>query len=81
MSTEVPQKDFRRKIKTREQLREAIGSRPRTQSVILCHGTFDLVHPGHLAPLSPIDDIRASAAYRNDAVMVLLRRLLAGLTA
>lgn len=51
MSTEVPQKDFRRKIKTREQLREAIGSRPRTQSVILCHGTFDLVHPGHIRHL------------------------------
>ena len=37
----------------------------------------DAVHPGHLTSLAPIDDVRASAAYRNDAVMTLLRRLLA----
>ncbi|MGQ3300612.1 FAD binding domain-containing protein [Reyranella sp.] len=34
------------------------------------------VEPSHLAPLSPIDDIRGSAAYRGDATLVLLRRLL-----
>jgi hypothetical protein len=28
----------------------------------------------HLAPLSPIDDIRAPAAYRRQAVSILLRR-------
>ncbi len=33
----------------------------------------------HLAPLTPIDDIRGSAGYRSDAALVLLRRLLAGL--
>ncbi len=38
-----------------------------------------LVQPGHLAGLSPIDDIRASAAYRRQAALVLLRRLLARL--
>jgi xanthine dehydrogenase small subunit len=32
----------------------------------------------HLAPLAPIDDIRATAAYRTDAALVLLRDLLAG---
>jgi CO/xanthine dehydrogenase FAD-binding subunit len=31
-----------------------------------------------LAPLTPIDDVRGSAAYRLDAVVTLLRRLLAG---
>ncbi|KAF0181186.1 MAG: cytidyltransferase-like protein [Limisphaerales bacterium] len=36
---------------TREQLREAIGPRPRPHSVIMCHGTFDLVHPGHIRHL------------------------------
>ncbi len=36
---------------TREQLREAIGPRPRSHSVIMCHGTFDLVHPGHIRHL------------------------------
>lgn len=32
----------------------------------------------HLAPLAPIDDVRGSAAYRRDAVITLLRRLLRG---
>jgi len=34
------------------------------------------VDAAHLAPLSPIDDLRGSAAYRRDAVVTLLRRLL-----
>jgi CO/xanthine dehydrogenase FAD-binding subunit len=34
------------------------------------------VDAAHLAPLSPIDDVRGSAAYRRDAVVTLLRRLL-----
>ena len=38
----------------------------------------DRVEASHLAPLSPIDDVRGSAAYRLDAVVTLLRRLLAG---
>jgi len=36
----------------------------------------DCVDRSHLAPLTPIDDIRGSAAYRRDAVLILLRRLL-----
>ena len=51
MSDDAQPGDFRRKIKTREQLREAIGPRPRAKSVIMCHGTFDLVHPGHIRHL------------------------------
>src|SRR5687768_719336 len=39
------------KIKDLAGLCEAIGSRPRTKSVIMCHGTFDIVHPGHLRHL------------------------------
>jgi CO/xanthine dehydrogenase FAD-binding subunit len=34
------------------------------------------VEPAHLAPLSPIDDVRGSAGYRSDVTLVLLRRLL-----
>ncbi|MBV8394440.1 MAG: xanthine dehydrogenase family protein subunit M, partial [Alphaproteobacteria bacterium] len=37
------------------------------------------VEATHLAPLSPIDDVRGSAAYRLDVVVTLLRRLLAGI--
>lgn len=34
-----------------------------------------------LAPLSPIDDVRGTAEYRSDAVLTLIRRVLAGLSA
>lgn len=34
------------------------------------------VEPADLAPLAPIDDLRASAAYRRDATLTLLRRAL-----
>jgi CO/xanthine dehydrogenase FAD-binding subunit len=34
------------------------------------------VEATHLAPLKPIDDVRGSAAYRRDAVITVLRRLL-----
>jgi CO/xanthine dehydrogenase FAD-binding subunit len=39
------------------------------------------LHPRHLAPIDPIDDMRASADYRRTAALVLLRRLLAELAA
>jgi len=39
---------FSHKIKSAEQIRDAIGPRPRKKRVIMCHGTFDVVHPGHI---------------------------------
>jgi CO/xanthine dehydrogenase FAD-binding subunit len=39
----------------------------------------DAVRADHLAPLAPIDDIRASADYRLDAVLTLIRRGLGAL--
>jgi rfaE bifunctional protein kinase chain/domain len=39
------------KIKTVEELCKAIGPRPRHRKVIMCHGTFDVVHPGHIRHL------------------------------
>ncbi len=42
---------YSHKIKTAEQLRDAIGPRPRKKRVIMCHGTFDVVHPGHVRHL------------------------------
>lgn len=41
----------------------------------------EAVSEAHLAPLSPIDDVRADAAYRLDAAGTLLRRLLSTLGA
>src|ERR1700730_17106973 len=40
--------NYSSKIKTLQELQEAIGPRPRERTVIMCHGTFDIVHPGHL---------------------------------
>ncbi|HKS38743.1 MAG TPA: PfkB family carbohydrate kinase [Verrucomicrobiae bacterium] len=51
MTSGAQQNDFRRKIKARDELRSAIGTRPRPRSAIMCHGTFDLVHPGHIRHL------------------------------
>jgi CO/xanthine dehydrogenase FAD-binding subunit len=41
----------------------------------------DGVGSAHLAPLAPLDDLRASAAYRRDAALTLLRRTLSELGA
>jgi CO/xanthine dehydrogenase FAD-binding subunit len=41
----------------------------------------DRVEASHLAPLSPIDDVRGSAGYRSDVALILLRRLLAKVAA
>src|SRR5258707_14960874 len=42
---------YRRKIKTVDELCDVIGSRPRAKKAIMCHGVFDLVHPGHIRHL------------------------------
>jgi rfaE bifunctional protein kinase chain/domain len=42
---------YRRKVKTVNELCAAIGPRPRAEKVIMCHGVFDLVHPGHIRHL------------------------------
>jgi rfaE bifunctional protein kinase chain/domain len=44
--------DFRQKIKTPQQVAEIIGRRPRAKTVVMCHGVFDIVHPGHLRHLA-----------------------------
>jgi rfaE bifunctional protein kinase chain/domain len=42
---------YRHKIKSAEELRDIIGARPREKRVIMCHGVFDVVHPGHIRHL------------------------------
>ena len=52
MMFETKNSNYRRKIKTREELFELIGPKgARKKSVIMCHGTFDIVHPGHIRHL------------------------------
>ena len=42
---------YKEKIKTLEELKQIVGPRPRSASVIMCHGAFDIVHPGHIRHL------------------------------
>jgi rfaE bifunctional protein kinase chain/domain/rfaE bifunctional protein nucleotidyltransferase chain/domain len=40
------------KIIDKEDLASKCGDFPRTQRLVMCHGSFDLVHPGHLRHLA-----------------------------
>jgi rfaE bifunctional protein kinase chain/domain len=42
---------YKSKIKTAEEIANLIGAPPRKRKVIMCHGVFDIVHPGHLRHL------------------------------
>lgn len=42
---------YKHKIKTAAELAELLGDPPRKQKIVMCHGTFDLVHPGHIRHL------------------------------
>ena len=42
---------YRHKIKTVDELLKIVGPRPRQKKIIMCHGVFDVVHPGHLRHL------------------------------
>lgn len=42
---------YRHKVKTVEELVQIFGPLPRARKVIMCHGVFDVVHPGHLRHL------------------------------
>ena len=44
-------KNFSNKIKSLDELKIEIGDYPRNKSVIMCHGVFDVVHPGHIRHL------------------------------
>jgi rfaE bifunctional protein kinase chain/domain len=43
---------FRHKVKTVEEVAALIGPFPRDAKVIMCHGVFDVVHPGHVRHLA-----------------------------
>ena len=45
------QDQYSKKIVTVSKLKKIIGNRPRRKKVVLCHGNFDVVHPGHIKHL------------------------------
>jgi cytidyltransferase-like protein len=45
-------KNYKYKVKNISELADIIGDFPRVNSAILCHGVFDVVHPGHLRHLT-----------------------------
>jgi rfaE bifunctional protein kinase chain/domain/rfaE bifunctional protein nucleotidyltransferase chain/domain len=42
---------YRHKIRTAEEIQAILGPRPRQKKVVMCHGVFDIVHPGHIRHL------------------------------
>ncbi|MBS3905148.1 MAG: adenylyltransferase/cytidyltransferase family protein [Simkania sp.] len=42
---------YKTKVKTVDELTALLPPRPRQKKVILCHGVFDVVHPGHVRHL------------------------------
>lgn len=51
MYTELNDK-YKKKIVSKEKLLEIIGHLPRQKKVVMCHGVFDVVHPGHIRHLA-----------------------------
>lgn len=42
---------YQHKIKTIEEIATIVGMFPREKKVVMCHGVFDVVHPGHMRHL------------------------------
>jgi rfaE bifunctional protein kinase chain/domain len=42
---------YSHKIKSPQELSQIFGPHPREKKAIMCHGTFDVVHPGHIRHL------------------------------
>ncbi len=51
MTTASLHEQYRHKVKTVDELRAILGPPPRQRKVIMCHGVFDVVHPGHVRHL------------------------------
>jgi rfaE bifunctional protein kinase chain/domain/rfaE bifunctional protein nucleotidyltransferase chain/domain len=51
MMDEASRRIVSHKVKTAQEIATLVGPRPRVKKVIMCHGTFDIVHPGHVRHL------------------------------
>ncbi|MDC1076103.1 PfkB family carbohydrate kinase [Litorivicinus sp.] len=45
------------KIKSLEEVKAIVGEYPREQTVALCHGVFDIVHPGHIRHFKHVSEM------------------------
>jgi rfaE bifunctional protein kinase chain/domain len=43
---------YSHKVKTVDELKSIVGALPRRKKLIMCHGVFDVVHPGHVRHLA-----------------------------
>ena len=51
MMDDATHRMVRHKLKSAAEIAALVGGRPRARKVIMCHGTFDVVHPGHVRHL------------------------------
>jgi len=51
MMDEATHRMVSHKLKSGAEIASLVGRRPRQRKVIMCHGTFDVVHPGHIRHL------------------------------
>jgi len=51
MMDEASRRIVSHKVRTAQEIAQIIGAPPRDKKVIMCHGTFDIVHPGHVRHL------------------------------
>ena len=47
----INENQYSKKIVSISRLKKIVGNGPRKKRIILCHGNFDVVHPGHLRHL------------------------------
>lgn len=39
---------YQHKVKTIDEILDIVGTYPREKTIVMCHGVFDVVHPGHM---------------------------------
>ena len=72
MMDQASKKLVSHKVKTAAEIATAIGPRPREKKVIMCHGTFDIVHPGHVRAVLALADVHVGGDARDEHVRLAL---------
>lgn len=72
MMDEASRRIISQKVKSPQEIAAAVGRRPREKKVIMCHGTFDLVHPGHVRHLlyaKSVGDVLVASLTADEHIM------------